>query len=126
MTEFTVHLTNRPGMLATLAEQIASAGINIEALAAFGSGESGFVRLMVEDSVATRSVLRMAGVGFEEREILITLLSHRPGAVASMARSLADAGVNIDALYLLRSSAEGLEFAVAVDQLEPARRGMAG
>jgi hypothetical protein len=44
MTEFTVRLANRPGMLATLTEQLASAGINIEALAAFGVDEMGVVR----------------------------------------------------------------------------------
>jgi hypothetical protein len=33
-----------------------------------------------------------------------------------MTRRLADAGMNIDAMYLLRTTPEGLEFAVAVDE----------
>lgn len=122
MTEFTVHLANRPGMLATLTEQLASAGINIEALAAFGIDEEGIVRLMVDDDVTTRSVLRKAGMGFEERRVQVTTLPHRPGALATLARSLADAGVNIDAIYLLRSSSEGMEFAIGVDEPELARQ----
>ena len=121
MTEFTVHLANRPGMLATLTEQLASAGINIEALAAFGFDEEGIVRLIVDDDVTTRSVLGKAGVAFEERSIQVTTLPHRPGALATLARRLADAGVNIDAVYLLRSSSEGLEFAIGVDDPERAR-----
>jgi hypothetical protein len=121
MTEFTVRLANRPGMLAMLAERIASAGVNLEALAAYGIGEEGRVHLMVDDATAARSVLRAAGLAFDEREILVTTLSHRPGAVAAMARSLADAGVNIEAVYLLRCSAEGMEFAVAVDDPGAAR-----
>jgi hypothetical protein len=125
MTEFTVHLANRPGMLATLAEQIASAGVNIEALAAYGVGEEGRVHLMAGDAAAVRSVLWRAGLAFDEREVLVTTLPHRPGSVAAMARSLADAGVNIDALYLLRCSAEGMEFAIAVDDPETARRHLA-
>jgi len=120
MTEFTVHLTNRPGMLATLTEQIASAGVNVEALAAFGVGETGVVRMMVDDDVTTRSVLRKAGMTFEERRIEVTTLPHRPGALATMTRQLADAGINIDAVYLLRSSAEGLEFAIGVDDPDAA------
>lgn len=115
MTEFTVHLANRPGMLATLTEQISSSGVNIEALAAFGIGEIGVVRLMVDDAVTTRSVLRRAGMAFEERIVAVTTLPHRPGALAAMARNLADAGINIDAVYLLRCSAEGMEFAIGVD-----------
>jgi hypothetical protein len=121
MTEFTVHLANRPGMLATLTEQLASAGINIEALAAFGFDEEGVVRLIVDDDVTTRSVLRKAGVAFEERSIQVTVLPHRPGALATLTRRLADAGVNIDAVYLLRSSSEGMEFAIGVDDPVRAR-----
>ncbi|MFQ5948391.1 MAG: ACT domain-containing protein [Acidimicrobiia bacterium] len=125
MTEFTVRLANRPGMLASLAEIIAEAGINIEALAAFGINELGVVRMMVDDAPTTRAVLRRAGIGFDEREVLITTLPHRPGALAAVARDLADAGVNIDAFYLLRSSAAGLDFAVGVDEVDVARRSMA-
>ncbi|MBN2114691.1 MAG: hypothetical protein JW785_11270 [Acidimicrobiia bacterium] len=121
MTEFTVRLANRPGMLAMLAERIASAGINLEALAAYGIGEEAQVRLMVDDAATARSVLRRAGLAFDEREILVTTLPHSQGAVATMARALADAGVNIDAIYLLRCSAEGMEFAVAVDDPDAAR-----
>ena len=121
MTEFTVHLANRPGMLAMLAERLASAGVNLEALAAYGIAEEGRAHLMVDDATAARSVLRAAGLAFDEREVLVTTLPHRPGAVAAMARRLADAGVNIEAVYLLRCSAGGMEFAVAVDEPEAAR-----
>jgi hypothetical protein len=121
MTEFTVRLANRPGMLAMLAERIASAGINLEALAAYSVGEEGNVHLMVDDAATARAVLRRAGLSFEEREVLATSLPHQPGAVAAMARRLADAGVNIEAIYLLRCSAEGMEFAVAVDDPDAAR-----
>lgn len=121
MTEFTVRLANRPGMLAALTERISSAGINIEALAAFGLDEEGVVRLMVDDATTTRSVLRLADIVFDEREVLITNLDPRPGALAEMARRLADAEVNIEAMYLLRSSAEGMEFAIAVDNPDRAR-----
>jgi hypothetical protein len=84
MTEFTVHLANRPGMLAMLAERISSSGTNIEALAAYGVGEEGRVHLMVDDAVTTRSVLRRAGLSFEERDVLVTTIPNRPGAVATM------------------------------------------
>jgi hypothetical protein len=125
MTEFTVRLANRPGMLAMLAERLASAGVNLEALAAYGIAEEGRVHLMVDDATAARAVLHAAGLAFDEREVLVTTLSHRPGAVAAMARSLADAGVNIEAVYLLRCSAQGMEFAVAVDDPEAARSRLA-
>jgi hypothetical protein len=125
MTEFTVHIANRPGMLAALTEKLASAGISIEALAAFGLDQEGQIRMMVDDARTTRSVLRFAGITFDEREVLTMMLEPRPGALAAIARRLADAQVNIEAMYLLRSSAEGLEFAIAVDEPERARANLA-
>jgi hypothetical protein len=121
MTEFTVHLANRPGMLAALTEKLSTAGINIEALAAFGVDRDAQVRLIVDDAATTRSILGLADIRFEEREVLSTMLDPKPAALAAMARRLAEAEVNIDAMYLLRSSAEGWEFAIAVDEPERAR-----
>lgn len=122
MKEFTVNLANRPGMLAALTETLAEAGIKIEALAAFGLDDEGYVRVIVDDAGATRQALRTAGLTSTERTVLTTTLSHRPSSLAEMARSLADGGVNIDAMYLLNSCADGLEFAVAVDEPDVARR----
>ena len=83
-------------------------------------GES-VVRFMPDDADATRHVLTGAGVHFEERPVLDTFLPDEPGALASMAERLAEAGVNIDSIYLLHSNAEGLHFAVTVDDPDLAR-----
>ena len=115
MTEFTVHLPNRPGSLADLAERLADVGINIEALAAIGIDASGTVRLIVDDEASTRRLLEHNGLTFEERRVITSVLPNKPGSVAAMTRKLADAGMNIDAMYLLRSTPQGLEFAVAID-----------
>lgn len=125
MTEFTIHLANRPGMLAALTEQLAEAGVTIEALAAYGIDGEGVVRLMVNDPTLTRKILSRDNIAWSEHTVITTTLGHDPGALAELARRLADANVNIDAMYLLRSSAEGMEFAVAVDDMEPARNSLA-
>jgi hypothetical protein len=116
MTEFTVHLPNRPGALADLAERLAAAGINIDALAAHSGSTTSTVRLIVDDEMTTRRLLESIGVQFEERKVLVTVLPDRPGSVAAITRQLADSGANIEAMYLLRTTAEGLEFAIAVDE----------
>ena len=115
MKEFSVTLANKPGQLATLAGHLADAGIHIESLAAIGADGESLVRFMPDDADATRRVLTGAGVHFEERPIIDTFLRDEPGALAEMAERLADAGVNIDSIYLLHSNAEGLHFAVTVD-----------
>ncbi len=126
MTEFTIRLANRPGALAALAEQMGAAGVNIEALAGFGTDGEGQIHLMVDEENTARAVLNRSGLRFTEREVVTTILPHEPGALGEMTRSLADAGVNIDAVYLLRSRPEGLEFAFGVDEVAPARRRLAG
>ena len=76
---------------------------------------------MPDDADAARRVLTGAGVVFEERPILDTFLPNEPGALAAVAKRLADAGVNIDSIYLLHSNAEGLHFAMTVDDPELAK-----
>ncbi len=125
MTEFTVRLANRPGMLAALTERLAAAGVNIEALAAFGYAEDGHVRMIVDDAITAGRILREADLSTQEREVLTVILPHVPGSLARMTRRLADSGVNIEALYLLKSTADGLEFAVAVDEVGTARSQLA-
>jgi len=121
MIEFSVKLSNRPGQLATLSREMASAGVNIEALAAISTGETAFVKLVVDEDAAARRVLDDAGMSFEERRVISAVLHDKPGALADMAEALAATGVNIEAMYLLHSSAEGLHFAVAVDDHEVAK-----
>ncbi len=125
MTEFSVTLANRPGQLATLARRLADAGINIETLAAMAIDGESLLRFMVDDAAAARRVLGEAGVRFEERAVLDTFLPNQPGSLASVAEDLAVAGVNIDTIYLLHSSAEGLHFALTVDDTETARTKLA-
>jgi hypothetical protein len=120
MTEFVVRMENRPGRLASLTEALAAFGVNIEALAAYGHNGEGTIRLIVDDAVTARRVLQEAALHNEERTVLTAQLPHRPGELARLTRMLADAGVNIDAMYVLRSNAEGIELAVSVDQPESA------
>lgn len=120
MTEFVVRMENRPGRLASLTEALATFGVNIEALAAYGTDGDGTVRLIVDDAPTTRRVLKEAALAHEENTVLTAELPHRPGELARLTRSFADAGVNIDALYVLKASSEGVELAISIDQPESA------
>lgn len=111
-----MQLANRPGVLAALTERIARAGVRIEALAAFGMGEIGVVHIVTEDEATVRGVLSRSDLTFEERPVLTTHLPPGPAAVAALAHRLADAGINIEAMYLLRTRPDGVEFAVIVDR----------
>jgi hypothetical protein len=121
MKEFSVTLANQPGQLATLARRLSDAGAHFESLAAIAEDGTSLVRFMPDDADIARRVLRDAGIPFEERPVLDTFLPRTAGALADVAQRLADAGVNIDSIYLLHSNAEGLHFAVTVDDPQAAR-----
>jgi hypothetical protein len=120
MTEFVVRMDNAPGRLASLTELLAEAGVNIEALAAFGLDGEGVIRLIVDNAAAARRLMRDAGLAIEEHEVLTTFLENTPGQLAGVARRLADSGVNIEAVYVLNSSLDGIELALVVDQPQSA------
>ena len=115
MTEFTVHMSNRPGQFAALADRLSKAGVHIEALALFSHGDDSMARLMANDVTITRRVLSEAGVRFEEQHVVETVIKDEPNALADMTKKLADSGVNIEAMYLLHANGDSLHCAVAVD-----------
>lgn len=120
MTEFIVRMENQPGRLASLTEALAAFGVNIEALTAYGHDGEGTVRMIVDDAATTRRVLDEAALHHEEHTVLTAVLPHRPGELARLTRMIADTGVNIDAIYVLRANADGIEFAISLDQPESA------
>ena len=116
MTEFVVWMDNRPGNLAALTEALAAVGINIEAMAAFALDGRGMIRFVVDDADAARQALADAGLPAEEHEVLTAFLPDTPGQLATVARSLAESDINIEAVYILNSGPEGVELAIVVDQ----------
>jgi hypothetical protein len=121
MTEFVVRLDNRPGSLARLTELLADAGVNIDALAAWGENGDGVVRLIVDQPEACARVLNDASLGFEERTVLSAMLTNQPGELARVTRALAEAAINIEAIFVLGVHADALEIAIAVDDAEAAK-----
>jgi hypothetical protein len=103
-TDLGVTVEDRPGGLADIGEALGNAGINIEGLCGIGLGDRGVIHLLVEDGAAARSALEGAGLTVEsESEALVSEIPgdvNTPGTMGRMARAVADAGVNMHAVYL--------------------------
>jgi hypothetical protein len=121
MTEFIVDLPGSPGSLAHLTKSLAAAGINIDALAGWNANAEAVVRLVVNDPESTRRLLDDMGMRFSERHVLTVSIPNRPGALAELTGDLADAGVDIEAIYVTGGGSESLDLAIAVDDHDPAR-----
>jgi len=105
MKDLTVSLEDRPGTLADLGEALGKAGINIEGMCAVASEGRSIIHLLVADAAAARTALEGVGIKVEgEADPLISELASdqvdRPGAIGAMARAMANAGVNIQVVYL--------------------------
>lgn len=100
-TDLTVSLANEPGALATLGEAAGGADVNLLGLAGIASGATGDVHVLVEDAEAARAALEAAGIRVtNEREVVVTDVEDRPGELGRLMRRVADAGVNVDLVYL--------------------------
>jgi hypothetical protein len=119
MHAFLVDLDNKPGTLAKVAEALGSKGINIENIAGAACGDGGRAAIVTADQAGTRSALQAAQVTFKELETVEASLPHRPGSLATAARRLADAGVNIEAI--LPAGMAGGDVTVSFVTSDPAK-----
>jgi hypothetical protein len=99
LTQLSVHLENRPGALAELTETLTEAGVNILAIDVPDTGEFGTIRVLPENVLDAREALREAGLAHVAVDGLVVDLPHRPGALASLARLLADEHVVVRYAY---------------------------
>ena len=105
MKDLSITLEDRPGTLATLGEALGKAGINIEGMCAVSHEGRGIIHLLVENAAGARTALEGAGIKVEgESEAIVVEFSSddfdRPGVLGETARTVADAGVNIQVVYL--------------------------
>jgi hypothetical protein len=109
MKDLTVSLEDRPGELARLGEALGGAGVNIEGLTVVSFEGRAIGHVLVEDGAAARTALEGAGITVEgETEPIVSELPEgqvdQPGVVGQMARAMAEAGVNIQVVYLATKS----------------------
>jgi hypothetical protein len=99
--DVTVILEDKPGSLATMGEVLKKAGININGMCGFLVDGKGEIHILVNNGSAARKVLENAGIEARKvRPMLVRELENVPGTLGDAARKLADAGVNIDLMYL--------------------------
>jgi hypothetical protein len=99
VTQFSVFLVNKPGVLAQVTKALADAKVNITALTLVDSQEHGVLRFVAENPEAARAVLRKLNLPMTETDVLSMELSNRPGALADVAGLLGTNHININYAY---------------------------
>jgi hypothetical protein len=126
MQAFLVDLENKPGELARVAEALGEKGINITGVSGSTCGSSGRLAMTTADEARTRSLLGEIGCRFEEMEVAEASMRHEPGTLGMAARRLADAGINIEAMFATGMTDSGVSVAFVTSDAARAREVLSG
>lgn len=124
MRELVVQLAHRPGELARVTNALSLYGVNIKSIAAMKFGDQALLHLIPDDFESARSALRAGNVAFDENEVAVVLLENRAGELTAVAAKLAEAGVNLEAIYVVGLSDDLIELAIASDNVKKAKKAL--
>jgi hypothetical protein len=110
LTQFSVFLVNKPGVLSQVCRELGKAKVNIVALAMMDAVEHGVLRLIVEDPAKARPVLKKLNIPMTETEVLVVPMANRPGALADICEKLNAAHVSISYMYCTSGATGGKTF----------------
>ena len=97
--EFTVTIEDKPGALGKCFLALAERGVNILAFQSFVEGPESLVRILVDDPATAKAVLGSLRMIFEETDVAIVRVAHRPGELGRAASRLGEKQINIDYSY---------------------------
>jgi hypothetical protein len=122
MRDFAIPLTHRPGEIARVAHALGRHSVNIKSVTAMAFGGQGLLRLIADDVEAARTALREERIQFEESEVVTVLLENHAGQLEDVAAKLSNAGVNLQAIYVVGLDGDLVELAVAADDPKKAKK----
>jgi hypothetical protein len=99
--DLVIEIENTPGTLAGVAAAISDAGVNIAAATCIGTGEHAELHILVPHAGAARHSLAISHLAVtREREVVVVDVEDRPGVLADLTRKIAQAGVDLDLVYV--------------------------
>ncbi|MFO1482294.1 MAG: ACT domain-containing protein [Verrucomicrobiaceae bacterium] len=121
MKQLTVLVANRIGVTAEIAACLAAHGVNIEEIDIEGVEERGIVVLTVDRYDEALRALSEQGFRVVTQDTLLIRIEDRPGALASIAMRLKDAGLDLRSMHIMhREAGETIASLVASDNAKAA------
>jgi len=101
MMDLVIEVDNEPGALARVTAAISDAGVNIAAATCTGAARTAEMHILVPHAEAAKHALALASLAVtSEREVVVVEAQDRPGALADLARRVAEAGIDLDLVYV--------------------------
>jgi hypothetical protein len=99
--DLVIELDNEPGALAAVAAAITDAGVNLAAATCMGSADKVELHVLVPHAEAAKHALAISHlVVTRQREVVVVEVEDRPGILADLTRKVAQAGVDLDLVYV--------------------------
>ena len=84
-------------------------------------GDEVLVRIIADNAEAARAALKTTDISFEPHEVVTVLLENRAGELAAICKRLADAHINLYAIYLTGIVDDLVELAIIPDNVAKAK-----
>ncbi len=98
-TQFSIFMVNKPGVLARVLGEFASAKINVIAMTMMDSVEHGVMRAVFAGVDRAKEVLSKLNMPYNETDVLCVNLDNKSGALATVVEKLARNHINISYAY---------------------------
>lgn len=99
--DLVIEIKNDPGALARVAAAVSDAGVNLAAATCLGTADSVELHILVPHPEAAKHVLAISHLAVSrEREVVVVDVEDRPGVLADLTRKVAEAGVDLDLVYV--------------------------
>ena len=121
--DLVIDVANETGALARVAAAISDAGVNMAAATCIGTADHAELHILVPHAEAARHSLAISHLAVtREREVVVVEVDDRPGVLADLTRRVADAGINLDLVYV----ATGNRVVFGAPDLEGLKAALAG
>lgn len=99
--DLVIEIENTPGALALVAAAVSDAGVNLASATCIPGGARAELHILVPHAEAAKHALALAQQAVDrEREVVVIEVPDRPGVLADLTRQVAEAGVNLDLVYV--------------------------
>jgi hypothetical protein len=121
-TEFELSFNGSGPNLLDAVTILAEHAINMNTIATAKVDGRYVIKFITGSEEEVRRTFIKADLDFKERRVLVVEVNDRPGQWVKAARILVDAGVKLEASYLLGQHGDKLRFVFAVDNYETAKK----
>ena len=100
LEQISIFSENKKGALSQMTEVLMNEGFNLQAMIVNDSAEFGIVRFLVDDGRRAQNVMKKAGYICHLDLVFGVVITDEVGSLHKLLKAAADAGINIDYIYM--------------------------